>query len=100
MGKVHALLFTLLGALMGCATALAPGFFPPGSLDGANTSALWLQVMGGLNGFIGVTILTEAHLVPFLNLLLSAPATWHEEAMAPLETLVQLHGEPRWRAIV
>lgn len=107
MATIHAVLFFFLGVIMWFAPAVVPGFFPPSHLDGANTSALWLQLMGWLNGSIGICYLTHFEIVPFLRqsgqLLLQLDeevvATGILRPVLSLEALMQIHGEPEWRAI-
>lgn len=50
---------------------VAPAHFPPDSVDGANTSALWLQVMGSVNGIIGAFYLLKLEILPFIAQVLA-----------------------------
>jgi hypothetical protein len=65
MTPLHAYGFLGLGGLLNLLPLLAPGFFPANGLDGANTSALWLQLMGWVNGLIGIGYLFRLVVVPF-----------------------------------
>jgi len=42
--------------------AFLPAYFPATGLDGTNTSALWLEVMGAVNNLIGISLV--ARVVP------------------------------------
>lgn len=66
MTNVHAYGFLVFGGLMNLLPLAAPAHFPPNSIDGANTSALWLQAMGWVNGVIGSFYLIRLDVVPFL----------------------------------
>ena len=52
--------FFLFGHLMAFFPALMPGAFPPGAVDGASTSVLWLEFMGIVNNFVGAGILAQS----------------------------------------
>ncbi len=49
--------FFVMGTLMTFLPALLPAYFPPTGLDGANTSALWLEVMGVVNNLVGTVLI-------------------------------------------
>jgi len=66
MTTVHAYSFLLLGGVLRLLPLVSPTQFPPDSLDGANTSALWLQFMGLVNGGIGTVYLWLLEMLPFV----------------------------------
>jgi hypothetical protein len=57
MTNLRAAGFLALGGVVNLLPALAPAQFPPNSLDGGNTSALWLQFMGWVMGGVGTVYL-------------------------------------------
>jgi hypothetical protein len=57
MTTTNAIGFFLLGTAMIFVPALAPGFFAVTNIYGYNTSALWLEVMGSFNSFLGLVVL-------------------------------------------
>ena len=65
MTTPNALGFFFLGLVMGCLPLVAPGYFPSNEMVGANTSGIWLQVMGAVNALLGLTHLSR-----------QAPAAW------------------------
>ncbi|HEY0862495.1 MAG TPA: hypothetical protein VGD97_00180 [Lacunisphaera sp.] len=64
MTTIHAYAFLALGGLLNLLPLLAPAHFPPNSLDGANTSALWLQFMGWVNGGLGAGYAARLQVLP------------------------------------
>ena len=64
MTPLHAYVFLALGGLLNLLPMLVPAFFPPSSLDGSNTSALWLQLMGWVNGGLGAGYVTRLQVLP------------------------------------
>lgn len=67
MTNLHACVFLALGGILNLLTLVAPGLFPPNSLDGANTSALWLQLMGWVNGGLGAGYIVRQQVLPVLG---------------------------------
>jgi hypothetical protein len=53
MSTNNALCFISVGLMMYGLPTLAPEYFPPHAIYGANTSALWLAFMGIVLGLIG-----------------------------------------------
>ena len=82
MTNVHAYGFLVFGGLLHLLPLVAPAHFPPNSVDGANTSALWLQVMGWVNGVIGAFYLIRLDMVPFVAHVLA----WRPEPLPELLT--------------
>jgi hypothetical protein len=107
MATIHAVIFFLVGVAMEVAPAAAPDFFPPGRLDGTNTSALWLQAMGWLNALIGLGYLARLELVPLLRFCATRLTRADDEfdaleALRPLrsfEFLLQVRAWPEWTAL-
>jgi hypothetical protein len=66
MTNLQAYGFLVFGGLMHLLPLVAPGLFPPDGIDGANTSALWLQVMGWVNGATGAGYLLRLEILPFI----------------------------------
>ena len=64
MTTLHAYLFLVLGGTFNLLPLLAPVRFPPNSLDGSNTSALWLQLMGWVNGGLGAGYVAWLQVLP------------------------------------
>jgi hypothetical protein len=64
MANLHGIGFLATGGVLHLLPALAPAWFPPNSLDGFNTSALWLQFMGWVMGGIGIIHLMLCQVVP------------------------------------
>jgi hypothetical protein len=86
MTNLHAYGFLVFGGLLNLLPLAAPAHFPPNSIDGANTSALWLQVMGWVNGTIGAFYLIRLDVVPFIAQVLAwRPAPLEE--FLPVEVL-------------
>ena len=86
MTNLHAYGFLVFGGLMHLLPLVAPGRFPPNSIDGANTSALWLQAMGWVNGAIGSFYLLKLEILPFIAQVLAwRPAPLPE--LLPAEVL-------------
>jgi len=67
MTPLHAYVFLALGGLLNLLPMLAPAYFPPNSLDGSNTSALWLQLMGWVNGGLGAGCVARLQLLPVIG---------------------------------
>lgn len=88
MTNLHAYGFLAFGGLLRLLPLVAPGLFPPNSIDGANTSALWLQVMGWVNSLIGAFYLTRLEILPFVAQVLawrpaSLPELLRENILRP-----------------
>lgn len=66
MTTLNAGVFLALGGMLNLLTLVAPGLFPPNGLDGANTSALWLQFMGWVSGGLGAGYLVRLQVLPVL----------------------------------
>lgn len=64
MTSLYAYGFLVLGGALHLLPLVAPAHFPPNSIDGANTSALWLQLMGWVNGVIGAFYLLRLEILP------------------------------------
>lgn len=64
MTTIHAYAFLALGGVLNLLPLLAPAQFPPNSLDGSNTSALWLQLMGWVNGGLGAGYAARLQVLP------------------------------------
>jgi hypothetical protein len=64
MTTIHAYSFLVLGWGLGLLPLVAPGYFPPTGLDGSSTSALWLQLMGGVNGAVGTGYVARLQVLP------------------------------------
>ena len=77
MTNMHAYGFLVFGGLLHLLPLAAPAQFLPDSLDGANTSALWLQLMGWVNGVIGACYLIRLDVVPFVAYVL----VWRPEPL-------------------
>ncbi len=71
MTTLHAYGFLLLGGVLHLLPLVSPAQFPPDSLDGASTSALWLQFMGWVNGGIGTIYLWLLEMLPVAVQLLT-----------------------------
>jgi hypothetical protein len=86
MTTLHACGFLVLGWVLGLLPVLAPEYFPPDSLDGANTSALWLEFMGWVNGGLGAGYVTRLQVQPLVVRALTWRPTLPPE-MQPAELL-------------
>jgi hypothetical protein len=64
MTTIHAYAFLALGGVLNLLPLLAPTHFPPNSLDGSSTSALWLQLMGWVNGGLGAGYTARLQVLP------------------------------------
>ena len=64
MTTLNALGFFLLGLVMIFLPVLAPAYFAANALDGSNTSALWLGVMGLFQGSMGTFFILRNEAVP------------------------------------
>jgi len=71
MTTLHSYGFLVLGGVLHLLPLVAPAQFPPSSVDGANTSALWLQFMGWVNGGIGTVYLWLLEVLPFVAQVLA-----------------------------
>jgi hypothetical protein len=71
MTTIHAYAFLALGGALNLLPLLAPAQFPPNSLDGSNTSALWLQLMGWVNSGLGAGYVTRLEVLPAVAQLLA-----------------------------
>ncbi len=71
MTTIHAYAFLALGGVLNLLPLLAPAHFPPSSLDGSSTSALWLQLMGWVNGAVGTGYVTRLEVLPAVARLLA-----------------------------
>jgi hypothetical protein len=80
--------FFIFGHLMVFFPALLPGAFPPGSLDGANTSVLWLVFMGIVNNLAGAGILAQS-----IPALLERLLAWRMPLVAAAELAPMLRPE-------
>lgn len=85
MTNVHAYGFLVFGGLLHLLPLVAPAHFPANGIDGANTSALWLQMMGWVNGVIGAYYLIRLDVIPFVSQVLA----WRP----PVEVPELLRGE-------
>jgi hypothetical protein len=65
MTTLNALGFFLLGMVLFFAPAFFPEYFAVKALDGSSTSALWLAVMGLLQGSMGIACIIRNEAVPF-----------------------------------
>lgn len=74
MTTSNAFAFLVLGLMMISAPALAPAMFPPTGFDGSNARALWLLLMGSLQGALGAGYLIRQHFIPAAVQLF----TWHQ----------------------
>ena len=54
MTACNAIAFSLFGLVMGFLPAIFPAYFPPTGVQDTSTSALWLEFMGTIQGFLGV----------------------------------------------
>ena len=62
----------------------APGWFPPTGFDGTNGRALWLELMGLVQGGVGSTFLVSRFGVPVLRRAAAfRPQTQREGALVP-----------------
>lgn len=101
MTSLSAYGFLLLGGLFHLLPLAAPGGFPSNSIDGANTSALWLQLMGWVNGGIGAFYLVRLEILPFIAHVLAwrpapLPELLSDELLRPvLATRAEAAEEPR-----
>lgn len=71
MTTIHAYVFVALGGALNLLPLLAPAQFPPTSLDGSNTSALWLQLMGWVNGGLGAGYAARLQVLPAIAQVLA-----------------------------
>ena len=96
MTNLHAYGFLAFGALLRLLPLAAPGQFPPNSIDGANTSALWLQLMGWINGLIGTFYLLRLEILPFVAQVLAWRPTALPELLREniLRPALALRGQP------
>ena len=65
MTTLNAFGFFLLGLVMATVPVIASAYFPGNSLDGSNTSALWLEVMGMFQGSMGTFFIFRNEAAPF-----------------------------------
>ena len=65
MTTLNAFGFFLLGLMMAILPVIASAYFPGNSLDGSNTSALWLEVMGVFQGSMGTFFIFRNEAAPF-----------------------------------
>jgi hypothetical protein len=63
--------FFLLGLLMNFLPVLLPGCFPPTGVVGSNTSALWLEFMGMVQGTLGAFFGLRNEVMPWVIRLLT-----------------------------
>jgi len=64
MTTIHAYAFLTLGGVLNLLPLLAPAHIPPNSPDGSSTSALWLQLMGWVNGGLGAGYAARLQVLP------------------------------------
>lgn len=69
MNSSHACGFLFLGLAMVLLPLVARGAFPPAGIDGANTRALWLGVVGWVQMAIGAAWLGQAAIMRFVDRL-------------------------------
>jgi hypothetical protein len=67
MTTIHAYVFLPLGGVLNLLPLLALAQFPPNSLDGSSTSALWLQLMGWVNGGLGAGYVARLQVLPVIG---------------------------------
>ena len=77
MGTIHAIAFSLLGTVMGFTPALMPASFATTGIGGYNSSELWLEIMGLVQGVLGSFYLIRNEALPFIRcaLALRFPST-------------------------
>ncbi len=71
MTTLNALGFFLLGIAMLFLPMIEPGYFVANAPDGSNTSALWLGVMGLLQGLMGTFFIFRNEGVPLVVRLMT-----------------------------
>jgi hypothetical protein len=71
MTTLNALGFFLLGVAMMFLPAVAPAYFTASALDGSNSSALWLNVMGLLQGSLGTFFILRNETTPLIIRLMT-----------------------------
>ena len=104
MTNVHAYGFLVFGGALRLLPLVAPAHFPPNSVDGSNTSALWLQAMGLINGIIGAFYLIRLDVVPFVAQVLAwrpapLPDPLPENVLRPLVLRGDPAGSSRQRSL-
>jgi hypothetical protein len=60
--------FFLLGLAMLALPAVCPDYFPSTSIDGSNTSALWLFFMGPVHAWLGLWWIARNEIAPLWQL--------------------------------
>jgi hypothetical protein len=76
VNALNALIFTILGSVMGFLPMVFPAWFPPTGADQSSTRALWLDLMGTIQMGMGVVFLFRTHVIPLANRIFSTiPAT-------------------------
>ena len=66
MNAFNALVFLVLGVAMAMLPVVEPSWFPPTGIYGSSGRALWLEVMGVLQGVIGGVRVLRDLAVPFV----------------------------------
>jgi len=70
-------LFFLFGSVMEILPSLFPGWFPRTGLDGSNSQALWLHVMGGVQAAIAIAYFGRQVVFPHTARLAHTIGTIH-----------------------
>ncbi len=68
MSTPNAFAFFLLGLVMLALPAVWPEYFPSDSIDGSNTSALWLLFMGLVQSWLGLWGIASNEIAPLWQL--------------------------------
>jgi hypothetical protein len=71
VNALNALIFTILGSVMGFLPMVFPSWFPPTGADQSSTHALWLDVMGLVQAGMGLSFLVRVQLIPFASRIFS-----------------------------
>jgi len=64
MNFANALVFAVLGWVLEMMPRAFPSWFPHAGSDGANSRALWLSLMGGVQMALGLGFIVRAYGVP------------------------------------
>ena len=86
--------FLVIGSLMSFLPALLPAYFPATGPDGTNTSALWLEVMGGVNNLVGIGLVARG-----LPAILSRLLDWRLPALPQRRPAVAVRVRPPARVL-
>ena len=81
MNALNSLIFAALGVAMEMLPKAFPALFPHSGADSASARALWLDVMGAVQVFLGLGYILRVHVLPFVARIVAIAPTGEAGAL-------------------